>query len=219
MNLMITYPFEPHAITGELHDLALVRREVYSFCLRALEKPSLDQFTWMRSRAFWDTLDELFSEFDVRLSPAADLPGEYSLFESFYLACFEVGLPNPPVPLLASHYNKREPVPATIHEHVLFYKRFGVRLAPGNIEPADHLCNELTFLIRLDELLAEGTVPADSILHARSDFLTRHPARWLPQAHKAAEEMCLPELYVALIDLLGRAVAQDLDLTQAECSS
>jgi hypothetical protein len=60
------------------------------------------------------------------------------------------------VVLRASHYNRREPVPATIHEHVLFYRRFGARLAAGTLEPADHLSNQLAFLIRLDELPCAG---------------------------------------------------------------
>jgi TorA maturation chaperone TorD len=167
----------------------------------------------MSEEPFRATLAELCATFDVPLVSDAELPGDYTLFESLYLACFEVGLPTPPVPLLASHYNRREPVPATIHEHVLFYKRFGVRLAPGNIEPADHLCNELSFLIRLDELILEGVVPSESLLAVRHDFLTRHPARWLPQALTAAQTLNLPEVYVALINLLTRAVAQDVELT------
>jgi TorA maturation chaperone TorD len=119
------------------------------------------------------------------------------------------------VALLASHYNRREPVPATIHEHVLFYKRFGARLAAGNLEPADHLINELAFLIRLDELLLRGAIEADSVLRARHDFLRRQAATWPAKAAEAAENNGLPAVYRAVLALLAAAVKQDLELTGA----
>jgi hypothetical protein len=70
--------------------------------------------------------------------------------------------PVPPVPLLASHYNRRQFVPRTIHEHLTFCRWFGAQTARANTEQPDHLLNELAFLIRLDQLLFEGPVKAQS---------------------------------------------------------
>ena len=124
-------------------------------------------------------------------------------------------MPGPPVVLRASHYNRREPVPATIHEHVLFYRRFGTRLAAGNLEPADHLSNQLAFLIRLDELPCATELERRSVLRARRDFLTRQVTRWTAMAAAAAEEKLLPPVYRVLLTLLARAVEQDLELSRA----
>jgi TorA maturation chaperone TorD len=124
-------------------------------------------------------------------------------------------VPEPPVVLRASHYNRREPVPATIHEHVLFYRRFGARLAAGNIEPADHLSNQLAFLIRLDELPCTTEPERRSVQRARGDFLARQVTRWTAAAAAAAKEKRLPRVYRVLLALLARAAEQDLELSRA----
>ncbi len=199
----------------QVQKLAQVRSDVYRFCLQAMDKPTRAQFDWLNSRPFRTSLRALCEQFEVRLSTELSLPQDFAAYESVYIACFDVGLPAPPVPLLSSHYNKREPVPATIHEHVLFYKRFGTTLAEGNIEPADHLSNELAFLIWLDELLHEGEIDPESIHQARLDFLRRHPHRWLPQALRAAQEKELPELFIVLLRLMSHAIDEDVELTQS----
>jgi len=195
--------------------LAETRMAVYSFLLAALAKPTPAQHAWFAGPEFRRNLDDLCEQFGVPLAmgelAAADAAGH----EARYIACFEVGVPEPPVPLLASHYNRREPVSQVIHEHLLFYRRFGARPAAGNIEPADHLLTELAFLVRLDELLRAGTVEAESVLRARHDFLSRHGAAWPAKAAAAAADKDLPEVYRALLALLAAAVRQDLELTAA----
>lgn len=199
----------------QLQKLAQVRSEVYRFCQQALDKPTHTQYDWLTSRPFRASLKAICEQFEIGLPPDLSLPKDFGTYESVYIACFDAGLPAPPVPLLSSHYNKREPVPATIHEHVLFYKRFGTMLTEGNIEPADHLSNELAFLIRLDELLQDGEIDPESIHQARLDFLTRHPHRWLPQALQAAQEKELPVLFIVLLQLMTHAISEDVELTQS----
>jgi hypothetical protein len=114
--------------------------------------------------------------------------------------------------LLASHYITRQPVPRTIHEHALFYRHFGAQ--PAASEPADHVLNELSFLIRLDELLRTGADSA-SLVRARRDFLTRQAVRWIGKAADAAAEKHLPPVYCVLLALLSAAVGQDLELSEA----
>jgi TorA maturation chaperone TorD len=117
--------------------------------------------------------------------------------------------------LLASHWNRREPVPAVIHEHKLFYKCFGAIALMDDREPADHLFNELTFLIHLDELLLGARHDASSPLRARRDFLSRHLAKWVSQAAQAADDKHLPGIYRGLFAILAAAIAQDAELTEA----
>lgn len=199
----------------QVQKLAQVRSDVYRFCLQAMDKPTPAQYDWLNTRSCRATLKSLCEQFEVRMPGSLSLPLDFSAYESVYIACFDVGLPTPPVPLLSSHYNKREPVPATIHEHVLFYKRFGVTLAEGNIEPADHLSNELAFLIRLDEQLLDGEIDPESIHQARLDFLCRHPHRWVPQALQTAQEKELPKWFIVLLRLMSHAIAEDVELTQS----
>lgn len=192
-------------------ELAHVRSALYRFLLAALDKPTPAQHAWLLGPDFRGSLELACAEFGLPCPEGPLFPDDYAEHESRYLACFEVGLPQPPVVLQASHYQRREPVPAIIHEHVLFYRRFGATLSIQNREPADHLLSELAFLIHLDDLLVRG-LPAESIRHARRDFLTRQVLRWLDPAARAAEENGLPTVYQTLLTLLAAAVRQDLEL-------
>jgi DMSO reductase family type II enzyme chaperone len=196
-----------------LHELAETRLAVYGFLRAALNKPTPAQHAWMQQPDFQRALESLCDQFGVPSSGDDAVPAAYADFESRYIACFEVGLPAPPVALQASHYNRREPVPAVIHEHILFYKRFGLHVPDGDSESADHLLHELAFLLHLDQLLLTGKMAADSLVLARRDFLDRHLSRWVPRADDAAEEKHLPALYQTLLTILARAVSQDKDLT------
>jgi DMSO reductase family type II enzyme chaperone len=196
-------------------EIAQARMAVYQFLLAVLDKPSQRQFEWLGGDEFRESLIQLCESFSV--SPPDDelTPEDFAEFESRYLACFEVGMPTPPVPLQASHYNRRQPAPATIHEHVLFYQQFGLHPATGNSEPADHLSNELGFLIHLDERALRQAEQREPILRARRDFLKRQAAQWPPRAAELAVENGLPALYVTVLSILAQAVEQDRDLTSA----
>jgi DMSO reductase family type II enzyme chaperone len=205
-------PVEPEVSACEL---ARSRAAVYRFLLAALDKPSPAQHAWLRGPEFREALALHAEPFGLSCPPGELVPETFADHESRYLACFEVGLPEPPVVLRASHYNRRVPAPATIHEHVLFYRWFGARLAARNPEPADHLANELAFLIRLDQLASASAAARRSVLRARRDFLARHVTRWTAAAATAADEKGLPPIFGFLFGLLARAVEQDLELTQA----
>jgi DMSO reductase family type II enzyme chaperone len=196
-------------------DLAGARQAVYRFLLAAFGRPTPGQHAWLTGPGFRPALATACGAFDLPVPGGELFPADCADLESRYLACFEVGLPGPPVPLLASHYNTREPVPRTIHEHILFYRLFGFHPAAGG-EPADHLLNELGFLVRLDELLTAGRADAGSVLRARRDFLARHAARWPARAAPEADEKGLPPVYRALLALLAAAVRQDRELTEAD---
>jgi TorA maturation chaperone TorD len=196
--------------------IAEARCAVYRFLRAALDKPTAEQRHWLASAGFRQRLQDLAVAFGVEPPPGEDLvPADAADHESRYLACFEVGLPEPPVVLLASHWNRREPVPAVIHEHQLFYNWFGAAALIDQREPADHLLNELTFLIHLDELLFEPGHDEASLLRARRDFLARHPARWFGRAGEATAEKHLPGIYRTLLAVLAAAVTQDHELTEA----
>jgi TorA maturation chaperone TorD len=197
-------------------DLAEARLAVYRFLLATLDKPTTEQHAWLASPEFRSALADLAAQFGLGVPPGELAAADPAEHQARYIACFEVGLPTPPVVLLASHYNRREPVTAIIHEHLLFYRRFGARPAACNGEPADHALNELAFLIYLDELLLAGQVDAASILRARQDFLSRHLSRWPARASAAAEQTGIAPVYVCLLGVLAAAVDQDRALTETE---
>lgn len=198
-------------ITGELVE---TRQAVYRFLLAAFDKPSADQYAWFASRSFQDALGELADRFGVPPAATEADAGSVADHEARYLSCFEVGLPAPPVMLQASQYRRREPPTAVIHEHVLFYQRFGMSLTPDNREAPDHLLNELAFLIHLDELLRKGE-GTESVLRARRDFLVRQGARWPEQAAAQAIDKRLPDVYATLLALLTSVLNNDQEITQA----
>jgi DMSO reductase family type II enzyme chaperone len=195
-------------------DIARARLHVYRFLLSALDQPTREQHQWLASPAFDRALSTLCEQFGVPYPQGERVPADLADHESRYLASFEVGMPTAQVPLLASHYQRNEPVPRILHEHLLFYRRFGARLARWNREPADHVSNELAFLIHLDDLVQEGKYPVIPILRARRDFLTRHAQAWPARAARLAQQQDLSPLYQVLLSLLAAAVADDLALTE-----
>ncbi len=201
-------------LTVPLPELAQARLTIYCFLLAALGKPTAEQHAWFARPDFVRMFAELSEPFGIHLPDNPDTDG-WEEHQARYIACFEVGLPGPPVPLLASHYNHREPVTAVIHEHILFCRRFGASLAADNREPADHLLTELAFLVWLDELMLRDGAGVPSLLQARRDFLKRQAAGWPKQAAAEAVEKGLPAVYRALLERLAAAVAQDLELTEA----
>jgi TorA maturation chaperone TorD len=120
------------------------------------------------------------------------IPSRYGEYESRYIATFDVGQPHPPVPLIESHYNKREPVPRILHENMMFYQRFGLRLSPNFAETSDHLLCQLSFAVQLlamirDRLHADNHAEATQITQALKDYTRRHLKSWIPLARGVAE--------------------------------
>ncbi len=152
--------------------------------------PGPGQWAWLtapETAEFWRRLTGALANPSLPGGPALpDAPGEY---EAQYIAAFDAGAPHPPVPLLESHYNKRDPVPRVLHENVLFHKSFGLRLRGEANETADHLRHQLEFtahLCRMDSE-SEGGVQ-EQVLRARHEFVERHLLSWLPRAAKKAGE-------------------------------
>ena len=189
--------------------LTTLRAAVYRLILLALDKPSVERHHLLRSPSFRTSLELLCGHFDLP-TPEEDLvPESYVDYESRYLATFEVGFPEAPVVLLASHHSRHEPAPRVVHEHILFYRHFDAAAIAETGEAADHLINELRFLIHLDELCERNPESSESIDRARSDFLDRHPLRWIPIARAQAEDRNIPAFYQVVLYLLDAVLRED----------
>ncbi len=174
--------------------------------------PGPAQWEWLTSEecgAFWRALAEHLDVADG--AEELGLPPDPSEYESQYIAAFEAGAPHPPVPLIESHHNHRDPVPRVLHENVLFYSAFGLRLRSGANETADHLRHQLEFVAHLLRLEAEDPAldepaeapvcpatlaPAnekrDQIRRARREYLERHLSSWIPRAAEIAADAPYP---------------------------
>jgi len=194
--------------------VATARMAVYRFALQSLDKPSAEQHAWMTDDAYGHTLGALCDRFDVPGPSESRIEPQLPDHEATYIAWFEAGLPTPRVVLQASHYNQREPAPRILHEHVLFYQRFGAALRKDNLDQPDHLLNQLAFLIHLDELASHAPQDAQSIAAARRDFLHRQVIALVTSAAAAASKHGAPPVYQAVFAILATAVRQDLTLTE-----
>lgn len=158
-----------------------------------LRGPSTEQWRWLKSEpvqaawlvlAPWTGLDGC---------TALPLPNSYESYAGDYVAAFEVGLPEPPCPLIESHWNKRDPVPKVLHENMLFYKQFGLELRSSSNETADHLRHQLEFVHHLYRMEREAVTDsrmehADQCARARIDYLNRHLGFWVPRAYVALDK-------------------------------
>lgn len=186
----------------------------FSFAHDLFLPPDPDQYARLVGEscaASWGYLAAALPNLDDHL----DLPSEYPDFESRYIATFDVGVPTPQVPLLESHYNKREPLPRILHENILFYQQFGLRLSPESNESADHLRHQLEFVSYLFTLLLRAEESGDvgggeqvsQIRRALHDYLSRHLLTWLPEAVRSAEGAPLAAAKQALQLALGMSQA------------
>lgn len=107
----------------------------------------------------------------------------YEQYESSYIALFDVGIPEPPVPLFESAHDKTHPAQEIALENTYFYEVLGLKSDPGRAVP-DYLVTQLEFLGALRytcEHTSEQST-AVSLARAETEFLERHLLNWLPTA-------------------------------------
>jgi len=170
---------------------------VWRFLHDLFRGPSESQWAWLNEESVsqaWGLLATATGQGPSELPR----PGNYAEYETTYLAAFEVGAPHPPCPLVESHWMRADPVPQILHEHVLFYRQFGLELKSAQGETADHLRHQLEFLAHLctSEANADDNESAEQISRGRSDFLDRHARPWIAIAAEAADEI-LPDEWPA----------------------
>lgn len=143
------------------------------WCFGLLSQPALPEAL----RNLWKQLacEGEFPEFEWFTS--------YEQYESAYIALFDVGMPEPPVPLFESAHDKSHPAQEIALENTYFYEVLGLKSDPGRAVP-DYLVTQLEFLAALrytrEHTSEEST--AVSLARAEAEFLERHLLNWLPSA-------------------------------------
>lgn len=179
--------------TAAGRDNALVLAAAFRFAHDLFRTPDAAQWAWLNSaetRADWARWTAA-----VELTDGAtpDLPDDPAAYETEFIGAFEAGVPNAPVPLIESHYNRRDPVPRLLHENILFYRAFGLQLKDSSAETSDHLRHQLEFVAWLLELEADLADDAeagerrDQLRRGRAEYAARHLLSWLPRAVEKAE--------------------------------
>jgi DMSO reductase family type II enzyme chaperone len=143
-----------------------------------------------------------------RLECECEFPGfewftSYEQYESAYIALFDVGIPEPPVPLFESAHDKSHPAQEIALENTYFYEVLGLKSDPGRAVP-DYLVTQLEFLAALrytcEHTSEEST--AVSLARAETEFLERHLLNWLPAAKAKLDRTNAPGFPVLMTMLV-----------------
>ena len=194
--------------------------DLYRFFANWFGQPSPERFAWLSGREFRDLLKRLAAELEEeRPSPRLGRFPDYAAYEAAYLALFEVGVPQPPVPLLESAHTDRSVPQEIVLECVNFYDVLGLRPS-GSAFPADHLVTQLEFLAAARYLRESRTRPEEvaSLERLEADFLERHLLSWLPAARKKLSKLD-PPLFSTLLSVLSEYVRREHSLLQARISA
>jgi len=158
--------------------------DLYRFFAFALAPPSRERFEFLSQAALPASLNDLWQ----RLECEGDYPGfawfsSYEDYEAAYIAVFDVGMPEPPVPLFESAHDKTHPAQEIALENTFFYEVLGLRSDPSQAVP-DYLITQLEFLSAL-RYTAENTADEETavaLARAEREFLERHLLNWVPKA-------------------------------------
>jgi len=187
------------------------RSQVYQLLARTFAFPSEDfyqdvaQGRWQEQVA--QTLPQLPFELTSVDSSRVIIPPDE--FQAEYNRLFEVGtLGGPPCSLYGGHYERDRL--RVMEELIRFYDYFGLSLTQGQLP--DHISVQLEFMHYLTFKEAESLQrnrSQDSYQRAQTDFLERHPGKWLPLLRqKLANFQPLP-VFDQLVTMADEFVRRD----------
>ena len=160
------------------------QNDLYRFFAFVFAPPSRQCFNLLSQPAMLEALRNLWK----CLACKGEFPGfewfaSYEQYESAYISLFDVGIPEPPVPLFESAHDKSHPAQEIALENTYFYEVLGLKSDPSRAVP-DYLVTQLEFLVALrytrENTSEEAT--ALSLERAEIEFLERHLLNWIPTA-------------------------------------
>ncbi len=181
--------------------------DLYRFFAFVFGAPTRERFQWFQQPGLAPSLAQLWT----RLGCLGEFPGatsfpDYGEYESTYIALFDVGMPQPPVPLLESAHYKAQPPQQTALENTSFYEVLGLDTDTSRYAP-DHLVTQLEFLsaVRYTRENTPNEENRKSLARLERDFLQRHLLNWVPAAEeklRQAEAPIFPVLFTLLTAFL-----------------
>jgi DMSO reductase family type II enzyme chaperone len=184
------------------------QNDLYRFFAFVFAPPTRECFDLLSQPGLPAALRDLWK----RLGCESEFPGfewfaSYEQYESAYTALFDVGIPEPPVPLFESAHDKTHPAQEIALENTYFYEVLGLKSDPSRAVP-DYLVTQLEFLAALrytsDNTADEAT--AIALSRAEAEFLERHLSNWIPAAKSKLDRTGAPGFPV-LMTLLKQFIS------------
>ena len=158
--------------------------DLYRFFAFVFSSPSPESFDTLAQPALKDALAGLWQQ----LRCAGDFPDfawfkSYEDYEATYIALFDVGIPEPPVPLFESAHDKTRPPQGIALENTMFYDALGLKWDSRCAVP-DYIITQLEFLAAVHYTFenAQDSATRGSLAKLETDFLSRHMLNWVPTA-------------------------------------
>lgn len=187
--------------------------DLYRFFAHVMGSPTRERYALLHSREFAASLRQLWQELKCE-GEFPDVAGfrSFAQYEAAYIALFDVGAPEPPVPLVESAHHKAIPAQQIALENVLFYEVLGLHVNPAR-SFADHLFTQLEFLsaVRYAGDQAPATESRANLARLERDFLQRHLLNWLPAAEAKLRRLdppIFPALFRPLVVFVQNRLGQ-----------
>lgn len=155
--------------------------DLYRFFAFVFASPSRERFDTLAQPAVKDALAELWQ----RLCCKGDFPHfawfeSYAEYEAAYIALFDVGIPEPPVPLFESAHDKTKPAQEIALENTWFHDALGLKWDSRCAVP-DYLITQLEFLAAVHYTFenSQDSATRRSLGKLEADFLSRHLLNWI----------------------------------------
>lgn len=179
------------------------QNDLYRFFAFVFAPPRRECFDLLWQPGLPDALRNLWKQLSCEGAyPGFEWFASYQQYESTYIALFDVGIPEPPVPLFESAHDKSHPAQEIALENTYFYEVLGLKSDPARAVP-DYLVAQLEFLAALrytcEHTSEEST--AVSLARAEAEFLERHLLNWLPAAKAKLDRTNAPG-FPAMMTLL-----------------
>jgi DMSO reductase family type II enzyme chaperone len=185
------------------------QNDLYRFFAFVFAPPTRECFALLSQPGLPESLRNLWAW----LGCEGEFPGfewfvSYEQYESAYIALFDVGVPEPPVPLFESAHDKSHPAQEIALENTYFYEVLGLKSDPSRAVP-DYLVTQLEFLAALRYTCENASEEATAIALARAEteFLERHLLNWIPTAKTKLDRTGAPGfplVMTLLVQFLGR---------------
>ncbi|HVP42504.1 MAG TPA: molecular chaperone TorD family protein [Terriglobales bacterium] len=155
--------------------------DLYRFFAFAFGAPSPERFDILAQPALRAALPELWRRLGCAGGPPEfDWFTDYAEYEATYIALFDVGVPEPPVPLFESAHDKTKPAQEIALENTWFYDTLGLKWDSNQAVP-DYLITQLEFLAAV-RYTRENAPDTGALAQLETDFLRRHMLNWVPAA-------------------------------------
>ena len=198
------------------------RSQLYALLAAGFRYPSAEMFEAFRTGNYQSELMDRVQRLPHLAMLSTLVPVEPGTpcqeFENQYVACFEVGSPEPPCPPYEGLYRGGERTQFMLRVSS-FYKHFGLAMnqEEGRArEVPDHISAELEFMhfltFKQTQALEEGTEELlQGYLLAQNDFLQQQMSQWLPAFVEKLEAACPIPFYVTLGRLVRDVVLAELE--------